>query len=143
MKSTFAIAAVTLLVFVTGACVTEETPSNTGEIRFRNADAKYKVMRYHAIFRGEERLGTLEHTLHIDGDSDDSNDRFSWVVRDQNNDMVGYVTDDSRAYRLRAHGQKSELVANQTSLEGNVMSVLGFFEGKIRLVDLTATNPGE
>ncbi|MEZ6195193.1 MAG: hypothetical protein R3F20_05620 [Planctomycetota bacterium] len=120
-----------------GGCVTEEQSHGTGEVRFRDPADSFEILQLFAVTKGDERLGTVERTLYLDGDHADENDRQVWVLRDLNGDMVGYVTDDMRAFRRRAHLAKAELVAALPTVEENVAAILGFFRESVTLVDLS------
>ena len=47
-------------------------------------------------------------------------------------DMIGFITQEKKAFRLRAHGGP-EMVANHPRLEKDVQAVFGLHEGVITL----------
>ena len=137
IKSSFALVAATLVALATTGCVTEEQHSGTGSIQFRDAAEDFRVVDVFAVSRDDAQIGLVEKTLSLDGDAHDENDRYVYVVRDQDGGMLGFVTDESLAYRRKAHQDSAELVANLPRLEENVAAVFGFYDKNVTLVDLT------
>jgi hypothetical protein len=136
-KPTLSLAALALATLLATGCVTEEQSFGTGNVQIRDVSEDYQIVKVFAVTRGEERLGMVEQTLQRDGDFNDQNDRYVYVVRDQDGGMLGFVTDDSRAYRRKAHQDAAELVANLPTLEENTAAVYGFYDKKVTLTDLT------
>ena len=136
-RPTLALAALTLASLLATGCVTEEQSIGTGNVQIRDVSEDYQVVKVFAVTRGDERLGMVEQTLQRDGDFDDDNDRYVYVIRDQDSGMLGFVTDDSRAYRRKAHQEAAQLVANLPTLEENIAAVFGFYDKQVTLTDLT------
>jgi len=119
------------------ACTTEERPVGPREIRMRGTEDLYKDVAVHKIYHDSRLVGTMRTMRVLDGDSDDRNDRHQMFVKDLDGETLGFINDDRKAYRLRAHGAP-ELVANHPRLENNVMAIFGWIEGDLTLVEQRA-----
>ena len=108
--------AVTALPLMT-ACQTEIISTAPPEVKM--SPSNHTLTGLSDVFQGDRRIGTLR-TYRFNGD----NHREFIRVYNLRNDDLGYITDDGRAFRIRAHGGP-DLVANNTDLSKNVAAVFG------------------
>lgn len=117
--TTFALLFVLTTLF---SCATEERISQPDTIRMTSRSTTR--ISVDLILVNGKPAGHLETERVHDADNRDSNDRTLMFVRNAHAQRVGYITDDHKAFRFRAH-QPPELVGNHSQLERNVMAVLG------------------
>jgi hypothetical protein len=122
--------ALALLMLVATGCTTQTYETSPPEIRFDKRELK-QIAAY-KIYRDGKQIGTLESFRLEDGDNDDANDRHEMIVLDSDGQRLGYITDDERAYRFKAHGEP-EIVGHSSSLPSNVLSIFGWTDGKLDL----------
>ena len=130
----FGLAGLTLCATIVGfaGCSTEIRPVGTPDIRAPEARELYADEAIHKIWYEGKHAGTLITRRFIDGDSNDYNDKRQWFVEDLNGHTLGFITQEMKTYRLRAHGAP-EFIANHPRLENDVRAILGFSEGELRL----------
>ena len=115
-----------------GSCTSETHTVENGEIRLADARDHFQDVSLDKIFVDGKNVGTLRTSRVIDGDSNDRNDRYQHWVENERGDTMGFVTDDGRAYRLRAHAGP-ELVASSDRMSINILAVFGQTEGAVVL----------
>lgn len=114
-----------------GACTTE-THHGPAEIKVPDYSERYATEAVHKIFHDGRHVGSVWTRRALDGDSNDYNDVRQLFIKDLNGDTIGFITEEKKAYRLRAHGDP-EFVANHPKLENDVLAVFGWTEGTIKL----------
>ena len=90
-------------------------------------EAPYQSPEWHPAF--EEYCETI---YELDEDNVDANDRTLMVVLDAEGRRLGFVTDDYRGYRFRAH-EEPELVSNHPELANNLLAIFGWTSGMVTL----------
>ncbi|MCA9321881.1 MAG: hypothetical protein KDB53_14155, partial [Planctomycetes bacterium] len=65
-------------------------------------------------------------------DHNDYNDRYQYWVEDARGGQLGFITDEGKGFRFRAHEQP-ELVSAHDDLDVYVRAVMGYREGTIVL----------
>ena len=119
----------------TGACTTE-THHGPAEIKVPDYSERYATESVHKVYHDGRHVGSAWRRRALDGDSNDYNDVRQLFVKNLNGDTVGFVTEENKAYRLRAHGDP-EFVSNHPDLENNLLAVFGWNEGEIKLEKMT------
>ncbi len=104
------------------SCTTEDRISQPDTIRMTSRSTTR--ISVDLILVDGKPAGHLETERVHDPDNRDNNDRTLMFVRNAHAQRVGFITDDHKAYRFRAH-QPPELVGNHGALERNIMAVLG------------------
>ena len=128
---------VLILTFATvGACTTE-THRGPAEIKVPDYSERYATEAVHKILYNGNQVGTAWTRRALDGDSNDYNDVRQIFLKNMTGDTIGFVTEEMKGYRLRAHGEP-EFVSNHPKLENNVLSVFGWNDGSIQLEEHTA-----
>ena len=118
------------------SCTTEERVSQPDTIRMTSRSTT-RISVDLILINGKPG-GHLETERVHDADNKDGNDRTVMFVRNAHAQRVGFITDDYKAYRFRAH-QQPEMVGNHSSLERNVMAVLGEVRSILVLQRMKAT----
>lgn len=123
MSNVRVISTALLLVLTTAfSCQTEEHVSQPDTIRMTSRSTT-RISLDRILVDGTP-AGHVETERVHDPDNKDENDRVLRFIRNAQGQRVGFITDDHKAYRFRAH-QPPELVGNHSRMERNVMAVLG------------------
>lgn len=100
------------------SCQTESQPI-AGTTTIRADPPKTTLISRARVFENDRLVATLR-TYRFE----DRPERSFIRVSNLREDVVGYVTDDGRAFRFTAHGGEN-LVANSNDLRKNVAAIMG------------------